>query len=70
MLLERQLSLETDTGVEKIGDGTSRYTDITPIAFGPSGSGGGENDLTNYRGVKIQWGVSGNFTNPLAQLKT
>lgn len=38
VLLDRQLSRELDTGVEKLGDGTTHYNSLTAL---PGGGGGG-----------------------------
>lgn len=40
VLLVRQLSIETDTGVEKIGDGTTHYASLTALPGGGGGGGG------------------------------
>lgn len=39
VLLERQLSLETDTGIQKIGDGASHYAALSALPGGGAGDG-------------------------------
>lgn len=60
VLLERQLSLETDTGVQKIGDGTTHYADLDAL---PGGGGGDASpQLAAKSTAETPWGGPGIYS--------